>query len=71
METFNFEEALSFLRAGMQVCDEANRIYVIKDGELICYPDYKNKPNFRRFVMSFKADWILNEKWHLYDTESI
>ena len=69
METFNFQEALSYIEADMPVCLNINgkeRKYFLNDkGEIMCTPN--NKEHLTYKVKQFQIDAVMSKKWKLYN----
>lgn len=69
MNTFNFQEALSYIKAGMVVSltlkNTERRYYLNQFGEIMCTPN--NKPHLTYKVNTFRIDAIMSENWILID----
>jgi hypothetical protein len=67
METFNFQEALSYIEAGLTVSltlDGHTRSYKLNEkGEIICTPAGKEFLTYK--VKSFYVDAVLSNNWTL------
>lgn len=65
--TFDFQEALSYIKAGMAVSlvlDGTERVYNLNQtGEIVCTPN--NKEHLTYKVQKFHIDSILSENWTL------
>lgn len=66
---FNFQEALSYIKAGLVVELEINntkrRYYLNQFGGIICVPN--GKEHLAYVVKDFKIDAIMSENWTLID----
>lgn len=67
METFDFGEALAFLKADMAVVGPNGRVYKMENNKIMCYPDIINRPKQKREEINFKIDSILYEGWYLFN----
>lgn len=69
MDTFDFQEALSYIKAGMVVGLTLNgkerRYYLNQFGDIRCTPNGKEHLNYK--VKSFHIDAIMSDSWVLYD----
>lgn len=69
MKTFDFQEALSYIKAGMVVSLTLNgmerRYYLNQLGEIMCTPNGKEHLTYK--VQKFHIDSILSENWKLVD----
>ena len=69
METFDFQEALSYIKAGMVVSLTLNgmerRYYLNQFGEIMCTPNGKEHLTYK--VQKFHIDSILSDNWKLVD----
>ena len=67
MKTFDFQEALSYIKAGMVVSLTLNgmerRYYLNQFGEIMCTPNGKEHLTYK--VQKFHIDSILSENWKL------
>ena len=66
--TFDFQEALSYIKAGMYVSLKLNnieRIYYLKDDKIMCIPNHNKRLEYS--VSSFYIDAILSNNWQLVD----
>lgn len=66
-KTFDFQEALSYIKAGMTVSLTLNGMerhyYFNKLGEIMCTPNGKEHLTYK--VQKFHIDSILSENWKL------
>lgn len=69
METFDFQEALSYIKADMPVylnIDGKERKYFLNDkGEIMCTPNGKEHLTYK--VKQFQIDAIMSDNWKLID----
>lgn len=69
MKTFDFSEALSFIKAGMTVSltiNETPRTYHLnQNGDIICIPNGKVHLAYK--VTTFHVDAIMSNDWRLTD----
>lgn len=69
MKTFDFQEALSYIKAGMTVSLTLNGMerhyYLNKLGEIMCTPNGKEHLTYK--VQKFHIDSILSDNWKLVD----
>ena len=69
METFDFKEALSYIKCGLVVGLTINGIerqyYLNQFGEIMCTPNGKEHLTYK--VQKFHIDSILSENWKLID----
>ena len=69
MKTFDFQEALSYIKAGMVVSLTLNgmerRYYLNQFGEIMCTPNGKEHLTYK--VQKFHIDSILSDNWKLVD----
>ena len=69
METFDFQEALSYIKADMPVylnIDGKERKYFLNDkGEIMCTPNSKEHLTYK--VKQFQIDAIMSDNWKLID----
>lgn len=67
--TFNFQEALSYIKSGMVVGITINgkerRYYLNQFGEIMCTPN--RKPHLTYKVNTFHIDAVMSEDWQLWD----
>ena len=66
METFDFSEALSYLKSGMRVAltlKDKERHYYISNNAIYCVPN--NRPFLTYKVKKFELDAVLSEDWRL------
>lgn len=66
METFDFSEALSCLKAGMRVAINIKgkeRHYYMVDNTIYCVPNNKTFLTYK--VKKFEIDAVLSEDWRL------
>lgn len=70
METFDFQEALSFMKCGLAVQGPGKRVYKIVDGQLICYPKPVERPKQWRVEIKLNVDAVLSKEWSLYEAAS-
>lgn len=66
-DTFDFQEALSYIKAGMAVSLtilDIKRVYNLDhNGEIICTPNGKNRLTYR--VNTFHIDAVMSDNWKL------
>lgn len=66
-DTFDFQEALSFIKAGMVVSLTLNnterRYYLNQFGDIMCVPNGKKHLAYKMNI--FHADAILSNNWKL------
>lgn len=69
METFDFQEALSYIEAGMKVkltLNGSERCYFLNEqGDIVCTPN--NKEHLTYKVKQFYIDSIVSNNWELVD----
>ena len=69
MKTFDFQEALSYIKAGMVVSLTLNGMercyYLNQFGEIMCTPNGKEHLTYK--VQKFHIDSILSDNWKLVD----
>lgn len=69
MKTFDFQEALSYIKAGMVVSLTLNgmerRYYLNQLGEIMCTPNGKEHLTYK--VNTFHIDAIMSDNWKLVD----
>lgn len=69
METFDFQEALSYIKAGMIVSLTLNGMerhyYLNQLGEIMCTPNGKEHLTYK--VNTFHIDAIMSDNWKLVD----
>ena len=69
MKTFDFQEALSYIKAGMVVSLTLNgmerRDYLNQFGEIMCTPNGKEHLTYK--VNTFHIDAIMSDNWKLVD----
>ena len=69
METFDFQEALSYIKAGMIVGITINNIerryYLNQCGEIMCTPNGKEHLTYK--VNTFHIDAVMSNEWKLYE----
>lgn len=66
--TFDFQEALSYIKAGMYVSlklDNIERVYYLKDYKIMCIPNRNKRLEYS--VSSFYVDAVLSDNWQLVD----
>jgi hypothetical protein len=67
MNTFDFQEALSYIKAGLSVSiniDNRKRTYKLNDnGNIICIPNEKEFLSYK--VKHFHIDAIMSNEWQL------
>ena len=67
--TFDFQEALSYIKAGMTVSLTLNGMerhyYLNQLGEIMCTPNGKEHLTYK--VQKFHIDSILSDNWKLVD----
>lgn len=68
-DTFDFQEALAYIKAGMVVSLTLNgveRIYRLnQNGEVICTPNGKEHLTYK--VNTFHIDAVMSDDWKLVD----
>lgn len=68
-DTFDFQEALSYIKAGMTVrltIDNVTRVYYLnQSGEIVCIPN--GKDHFTYKVTTFHIDAVMSDDWQLAD----
>lgn len=66
-ETFDFQEALSYIKSGMKVSltiNDVTRTYFLNDeGEIVCTPKEKDYLTYK--VKLFHIDAIMSNDWNL------
>lgn len=69
IETFNFQEALSYIKAGMAVSltlGGVTRVYHLnQQGEVVCTPNGKEHLTYK--VSTFHIDAVMSDDWTLVD----
>lgn len=69
IETFNFQEALSYIKAGMVVSltlGDVTRVYYLnQQGEVVCTPNGKEHLTYK--VNTFHIDAVMSDDWTLVD----
>ena len=69
MKTFDFQEALSYIKAGMTVSLTLNGMerhyYLNQLGEIMCTPNGKEHLTYK--VNTFHIDAIMSDNWKLVD----
>ena len=69
MKTFDFQEALSYIKAGMTVSLTLNGMerhyYLNQLGEIMCTPNGKEHLTYK--VNTFHIDAIMSNNWKLVD----
>lgn len=69
IETFNFQEALSYIKAGMVVSltlGGVTRVYYLnQQGEVVCTPNGKEHLTYK--VNTFHIDAVMSDDWTLVD----
>ena len=67
METFDFQEALSYIKAGMTVSLTLNGMerhyYLNQLGEIMCTPNGKEHLTYK--VNTFHIDAVMSNNWKL------
>ena len=67
MKTFDFQEALSYIKAGMTVSLTLNgmerRYYLNQLGEIMCTPNGKEHLTYK--VNTFHIDAVMSNNWKL------
>lgn len=67
-DTFDFQEALSYIKAGMVVGitinDKERRYYLNQFNEIMCTPN--GKPHLTYKVNTFHIDAVMSNDWKLY-----
>lgn len=67
-DTFNFQEALSYIKAGMVVGITLNnverRYYLNQFGNIMCTPNGKEHLTYK--VNTFHIDAVMSDDWQLY-----
>lgn len=68
-DTFDFQEALSYIKSGMAVSltiDGVKRVYNLnQNGEIICTPNGKEHLTYK--VNTFHIDAVMSDNWQLVD----
>lgn len=68
-DTFDFQEALSYIKAGMAVSitikDIERRYYLNQFGEVMCTPNSKEHLTYK--VNTFHIDAVMSNNWRLLD----
>lgn len=67
MDTFNFQEALSYMQSGFSVIGPKGRLYRMDGNTVICHPKPKDRPKQKRVETKFTVDTILYSDWTLAD----
>lgn len=66
-ETFNFQEALSYIKSGMTVSltlGDITRVYYLnQQGEIVCTPNGKEHLTYK--VNTFHIDAVMSNDWML------
>lgn len=69
MKTFDFQEALSYIKAGMVVSLTLNGMerhyYLNQLGEIMCTPNGKEHLTYK--VNTFHIDAVMSDNWKLVD----
>ena len=69
MKTFDFQEALSYIKAGMVVSLTLNGMerhyYLNQLGEIMCTPNCKEHLTYK--VNTFHIDAVMSDNWKLVD----
>lgn len=69
INTFDFQEALSYIKAGMTVSlilDGVKRVYNLNQvGEIVCTPNGKEHLTYK--VNTFHIDAVMSDDWQLVD----
>lgn len=69
MKTFDFQEALSYIKAGLVVGitikDIERRYYLNQFGEIMCTPNGKEHLTYK--VKQFQIDAVMSNEWKLID----
>lgn len=69
IDTFDFQEALAYIKAGMVVSltlENVERTYKLnQNGEVICIPNGKEHLTYK--VNTFHIDAVMSEGWKLVD----
>lgn len=69
METFDFQEALSYIKCGLVVGLTINgierRYYLNQFGEIMCTPNGKEHLTYK--VHTFHIDAVMSNNWKLID----
>ena len=68
-DTFDFQEALSYIKSGMTVSltiDGVKRVYNLnQNGEIVCTPNGKGHLTYK--VNTFHIDAVMSDDWQLVD----
>lgn len=68
-DTFDFQEALAYIKAGMVVSLTLNNIerryYLNQFGDIMCTPN--NKEHLTYKVNTFHIDAVMSDDWQLID----
>lgn len=68
-DTFDFQEALSYIKSGMTVSliiDGVKRVYNLnQNGEIVCTPNGKEHLTYK--VNTFHIDAVMSDDWRLVD----
>lgn len=67
MKTFNFNEALSFMKAGATVLSPEDIPYRLLDKKIIMFPNMKVYPKLYTIVGKIPVKMILSNNWKLYE----
>lgn len=69
IDTFDFQEALSYIKSGMAVSltlDGIKRVYNLNhEGEIVCTPNGKEHLTYK--VNTFHIDAVMSDNWQLED----
>lgn len=69
IDTFDFQEALSYIKSGMAVSltiDGIKRVYNLnQEGEIVCTPNGKEHLTYK--VNTFHIDAVMSDNWQLED----
>ena len=69
METFDFQEALSYIKCGLVVSLTINgidrRYYLNQFGDIMCTPNGKEHLTYK--VNTFHVDAVMSDNWKLID----
>ena len=69
METFDFQEALSYIKCGLVVSLTINgierRYYLNQSGDIMCTPNGKEHLTYK--VNTFHVDAVMSDNWKLID----
>lgn len=67
-DTFDFQEALSYIKAGLVAGVTLNgverRYYLNQFGEIMCTPNGKEHLTYK--VKQFQIDAVMSKEWELY-----